>query len=74
MFVVGLCIIYEVFFLCYRQQQKKKQFKENYTLPLNTISNDNVRVAWGNRKSQPVKVWSINTKYHVVLTNNIMCV
>lgn len=45
MFVVGLCIIYEVFFLCYRQQQKKKQFKENYTLPLNTISNDNVRVA-----------------------------
>lgn len=44
MFVIGLYIICEVFFLCYRQQ-KKTQSKENYILPLNTISNDNGRVA-----------------------------
>lgn len=55
------------------QKKEKNHFKENYTLRLDTMSNDNGRqnikeVARGDRKSQPAKVWSINTKYHVVLT------
>lgn len=41
----------------------KRISKENYTLQSDTMSNDNERViARGNRKSQPAKVWSINTK------------
>lgn len=69
MFVIGF-YTYEVFFFVADNHKRKTHFKENYTFRLDTMSNDNGGVAQGNRKSQPAKVWSINTKYHVVLTNN----
>lgn len=57
-----------IILLCCLQQRKINAFQRK----LHTLieSNDDGRVAYGNRKSQPTKVWSINIKYHVVLTNN----
>lgn len=57
---------HEVFFIVVDNHKRKTHFKENYALRLDTMNNDNGEVTRGNRKSQPAKVWSINTKYHVV--------
>lgn len=57
-----------ILLLCCLQQRKKNAFQRK--LHTSIESNNDGGVACGNRKSQPAKLWSINTKHHVVLTNN----
>lgn len=57
-----------ILLVCCLQQRKINAFQRKLHILIE--SNDDGRVPYGNRKSQPTKVWSINTKYHVVLTNN----
>lgn len=79
MFVVGFHTREVRFFFVVQTVTKEKRISKKITyfdwiqwVTTTTRRNGGSGVARGNRKSQPAKVWSINTKYHVVLTNNTL--